>query len=181
MLYQQVKGIALAIQHAPVTQLCARFENRAVPLRASSAAEGATASRFGANFEAADVDDEMSTARIALATGSGLKRDSSPQRRAVEGTEAGRKIFRDLRRAYMRVCHTTSLCKNNTSELAACMLRSHEFVVQPGLRSLLYGSQCAILTDSNLCQLACHGLVSLCHNSQVLVRCRYQTLPFLAS
>lgn len=67
-------------------------------------AEKATSGRFGANFEAADVDDEMSTARKALATGSGLKRGSSPKQRAVEGTEAGRKVLRDLRRAFMRVC-----------------------------------------------------------------------------
>ena len=64
-------------------------------------AESAAASRFGANFE---VDDEISTARIALATGAGLKRAPSVGTRAVEGAEAGRKVFRGLRRAFMRVC-----------------------------------------------------------------------------
>ena len=69
--------------------------------RDCSPAESAAVSRFGANFE---VDDEMSTARIALATGAGLKRAPSAGTRAVEGAEAGRKVFRGLRRAFMRVC-----------------------------------------------------------------------------
>ena len=132
-------------------------------LKVSWAAEGATASRFGANFDAADVDDEMSTARIALATGAGLKRDSSAQRRAVEGTEAGRKIFRDLRRAYMRVCYTTSPCKYDTSGMAACMLKLRRIAVQPGLSCLMKCSQCAIFADSDLCRLASHVLSSLYH------------------
>lgn len=70
-------------------------------MRDCSLAESAAASRFGANFE---VDDEISTARIALATGTGLKRAPSAGTRAVEGAEAGRKVFRGLRRAFMRVC-----------------------------------------------------------------------------
>ncbi len=88
---------------------------------AGIAAESKPAKRFGANFEATDVDDEMSTARIALATGAGLKRDSSPQRRAVEGTEAGRKFFRDLRRAYMRVCCVAPSCQQH----ALCLSPHH--------------------------------------------------------
>lgn len=88
------------------------------------AAESKAANRFGANFEATDVDDEMSTARIALATGAGLKRESSPQRRAVEGTEAGRKVFRDLRRAYMRVCGG-SPCEHHCTRPGPYMLELH--------------------------------------------------------
>ena len=102
------------------------------------------ARRFGANFEASDVDDEMSTARIALATGAGLKRDSSPNRRAVEGTEAGRKIFRDLRRAYMRVCSFPYICPEY-----ACWYCWPE--------RLLHLRDCP---GSDLCRLAAHLLLS---------------------
>ena len=66
-------------------------------------AEGVPANRFATNADATDVDDEMSAARIALATGAGLKQSTSASRRAVEGTEAGRRVFRGLRRAFMRV------------------------------------------------------------------------------
>ena len=84
--------------------------------RDCSLAESAAASRFGANFE---VEDEMSTARIALATGAGLKRAPSAGTRAVEGVEAGRKVFRGLRRAFMRVCDACSTqhaCRHYSSE-----------------------------------------------------------------
>ena len=104
----------------------------ALLLTAGIAAESKPAKRFGANFEATDVDDEMSTARIALATGAGLKRDSSPQRRAVEGTEAGRKIFRDLRRAYMRVCHATLPCGADAPGLKLCPRLAWRYI-QSGL------------------------------------------------